>query len=135
MKPAPARVNGGATILLVEDRDDVRTVTRRMLQKCGYTVLEAGDGMEAIEISDRRQEPIQLLVTDVVMPGMSGRELAERLAPRRPGMKVLFMSGFTRDEILPEGGEATGTAFIQKPFKLDQLLAKVAEMLVGRTPC
>ena len=124
-----ARAPAGATVLLVEDRDDVRTVTRRMLQRSGHAVLEAADGEAALEIHRRHRGPIQLLITDIVMPGMSGRELAEQLAPDRPDMKILFMSGFTRDEILPHGGEGTNSGFIQKPFTIDQLLTRVAEML------
>jgi signal transduction histidine kinase/CheY-like chemotaxis protein len=126
---APARAPAGATVLLVEDRDDVRVVTRRMLQRSGHVVLEAADGEAALDLHRRHPGPIQLLITDVVMPGMSGRELVERVAPERPDMKILFMSGFTRDEILPHGGEGTNSGFIQKPFTLDQLLTRVAEML------
>jgi signal transduction histidine kinase len=88
-------------------------------------------GAEAMQLSTARGGPIQLLVTDVVMPGMSGRELAERLGPTRPEMKILFMSGFTRDEILPDGGEGTNTAFLQKPFTLEQLVSRVGEMVRG----
>jgi signal transduction histidine kinase/CheY-like chemotaxis protein len=134
-KPRPAAVqgSGGATILLVEDRDDVRIVTRRMLQRCGYTVLEAADAAAALALHERHHGPVQLLITDVVMPGMSGRELAERVGPQRPDMKILFMSGFTRDEILPDGGEGTNKSFLQKPFTLDQLLTRVAEM-IGSSP-
>ena len=133
--PRPAaRGAGGATILLCEDREDVRVVTRRMLQRCGHHVLEAADGHAAMALHERHGGPIQLLITDVVMPGMSGRELAERLGPRRPDMKILFMSGFTRDEILPAGGEGTNNSFIQKPFTLDQLIARVNEMLGGAAP-
>jgi DNA-binding response OmpR family regulator len=115
--------------MLVEDREDVRVVTRRMLQRSGYTVLEAADGEAALELHGRHDGSIQLLITVVVMPRLSGRELAERLAPERPDMKVLFMSGFTRDEILPDGGEGTNSSFLQKPFTLDQLMTRVAEML------
>src|SRR5205823_7287843 len=100
----PRAVAGGSeTILLVEDEDLVRGLARQILELCGYVVLEAAQGEEAILLSRAYAGPIQLMVTDVVMPHMSGRELAARLAELRPAMKVLYMSGYTDDAILRHG--------------------------------
>jgi PAS domain S-box-containing protein len=117
------------TILLVEDALRVRAVVREILEMSGYHVLEARHGAEALEISQRHQGPIHLMVTDVVMPQMSGRELAQRLAPVRPDMKVLYMSGYTDDAIVRHGVLGAGMAFLSKPFTPDALAAKVREVL------
>jgi CheY-like chemotaxis protein len=117
------------TILLVEDALRVRAVVREILEMSGYHVLEARHGAEALEISERHQGPIHLMVTDVVMPQMSGRELAQRLAPVRPDMKVLYMSGYTDDAIVRHGVLGAGMAFLSKPFTPDALAAKVREVL------
>jgi DNA-binding response OmpR family regulator len=95
----------------------------------GYHVLEARHGADALEISGRHQGPIHLMVTDVVMPQMSGRELAQRLAPLRPDMRVLYMSGYTDDAIVRHGVLGAGMAFLSKPFTPDALAAKVREVL------
>ena len=95
----------------------------------GYNVLEARHGAEALEISDRHQGPIHLMVTDVVMPQMSGRELAQRLQPIRPDMRVLYMSGYTDDAIVRHGVLGAGMAFLSKPFTPDALALKVREVL------
>jgi two-component system, cell cycle sensor histidine kinase and response regulator CckA len=97
----------------------------------GYVVLEARQGAEALEISHRHAGAIHLLVTDVVMPQMSGRELAQRLATLRPEMKVLYMSGYTDDAIVRHGVLASGIAFLSKPFTPDALALKVREVLDG----
>ncbi len=117
------------TILLVEDALRVRAVVREILEMNGYHVLEARHGAEALEISERHQGPIHIMVTDVVMPQMSGRELAQRLAPVRPDMKVLYMSGYTDDAIVRHGVLGAGMAFLSKPFTPDALAAKVREVL------
>ncbi len=117
------------TILLVEDALRVRAVVREILEMSGYHVLEARHGAEALEISERHQGPIHIMVTDVVMPQMSGRELAQRLAPVRPDMKVLYMSGYTDDAIVRHGVLGAGMAFLSKPFTPDALAAKVREVL------
>ena len=122
----PAR---GETILLVEDALRVRAVVREILEMNGYHVLEARHGAEAIEISERHRGPIHLMVTDVVMPQMSGRELAQRLLPVRPDMRVLYMSGYTDDAIVRHGVLGAGMAFLSKPFTPDALAVKVREVL------
>ena len=128
----PREVRGGhETVLLVEDAAPVRALARRSLEACGYRVLDASDGPTALELSARHGEAIDLLVTDVVMPGMSGRELAERLAPARPGMKVLYTSGYTDDAMVRQGVLNAGVAFLQKPFVPDSLARKVREVLDG----
>jgi len=122
-------IRGAETILLVEDAARVREVVREILEMSGYHILEAQHGAEAIEISQRHQGPIDLMVTDVVMPQMSGRELAQRLAPVRPEMRVLYMSGYTDDAIVRHGVLEAGTAFLSKPFTPDALAAKVRSLL------
>src|SRR6266567_3711719 len=130
--PEPPALRGGhETVLLVEDAAPVRTLARRSLEACGYTVLDAADGPSAIELSARHAGAIAVLVTDVVMPGMSGRELAERLAPTRPEMKVLYTSGYTDDAMVRQGVLSAGVAFLQKPFVPDTLARKVRDVLDG----
>jgi two-component system cell cycle sensor histidine kinase/response regulator CckA len=126
---APAAAKGTETILLVEDEDAVRTMISRVLQGSGYRVLEACQGKEAIEVCRKHPGLIHLMVTDVIMPQMSGRELAERLATVRPEMKVLFMSGYPDKAIVHHGVLDPGTAFLQKPFTLTALENKVREVL------
>jgi nitrogen-specific signal transduction histidine kinase/ActR/RegA family two-component response regulator len=129
-KARPSTAPGGTeTILLVEDEEAVRTMVSRILQNKGYTVLEARQGVEAIEICERYHDSIHLMVTDVIMPQMSGRELAERLAPLLPDMKVLYMSGYPDNTIVQHGVLEAGTAFLQKPFTLNALELKVREVL------
>jgi PAS domain S-box-containing protein len=117
------------TILLVEDARRVREVVREILEMNGYEVLEARHGAEAIEISSRHRGTIHVMVTDVVMPEMSGRELAQRLALLRPDMRVLYMSGHTDDAIVRHGVLDAGIAFISKPFTPDALARKLRAVL------
>ena len=129
LETLPANTSGAETILLVEDEARVRELVREILEMSGYRVLEARHGAEALEISQHHDGPIHLMVTDVVMPQMSGRELAQRLAPLRPEMRVLYMSGYTDDAIVRHGVLEAGTAFLSKPFTPDALAAKVREVL------
>jgi two-component system, cell cycle sensor histidine kinase and response regulator CckA len=120
---------GTETILLVEDQDAVRCFARYVLLAGGYTVLEAGDGEEALRVARQRQGPIHLLVTDVVMPRMSGRQLADVLARERPEMRVLFVSGHADEAITRCGLPAGAGAFLQKPFGPASLARKAREVL------
>jgi PAS domain S-box-containing protein len=117
------------TILLVEDEPSVREVVHQMLTDVGYTVLEAGGPEEASKIVEMHEKPIALLLTDVVMPGANGRLLADELVALRPAMKVLYMSGYTDDIVIRQGGLQPGLAFIQKPFSRDGLTKKIRELL------
>jgi signal transduction histidine kinase/CheY-like chemotaxis protein len=125
--PKPPGAPGGTeTVLLAEDEDAVRALARLTLASGGYTVLEARDGQEALDICQREQGPVHLLVTDILMPKISGRELADRLAVSRPGLKVLFLSGYPEDAVLRQGVTA---GFLQKPFTPAVLAHKVREVL------
>ena len=120
---------GTETVLVVEDVEAVRAVTRRMLERYGYRVLEAADGEAAIRLAANSAEHIHLLLTDVVMPNVSGRDLAEVFAKRYPDSKVLFMSGYTDDAIVRHGILQEGIAYLQKPFTPDSLASKVRKVL------
>ena len=122
-------LRGTETILLVEDEETVRGLAGEVLEGNGYTVLAARHSKDAFLASGRQEGSIHLLVTDVVMPGLSGRELAERLASSRPTMKVLYISGYTDDAVVRHGVLVEGAAFLQKPFTPDMLLRKVREVL------
>ncbi|HKQ62237.1 MAG TPA: PAS domain S-box protein [Candidatus Polarisedimenticolaceae bacterium] len=126
---AAATLSGKETVILAEDEDGLRTLTRHVLQSCGYTVLEATGGSEALQLCQNHAGPIELLVTDVVMPEMSGRQLAERLQAARPGIKVLYLSGYTEDAMLRHGVQRAEAAFLQKPFTPGALARKVREVL------
>ena len=126
--PAPTP-GGSETILVVEDEMSVRKLAAEFLGSNGYRVLEAQDGGEALQVCEEHRAPIHLLMTDVVMPGMSGRELAVRLTGARPEMKVIYVSGYTDDAIVQHGVREEGTVFLQKPFSLDALARTVREAL------
>jgi two-component system cell cycle sensor histidine kinase/response regulator CckA len=124
---------GGETVLIVEDDDALRTVACRALQQCGYEVLVACDGAEALAQCSRHEGGLHLVVTDMVMPEMSGVELAESIALRYPEVKVLLMSGYTRDETARRGIASERYAFLEKPFTPARLAARVRELLDGRS--
>jgi PAS domain S-box-containing protein len=138
-RPAPALsldavVGGSETVLLVEDEAALRSLAQEILREQGYKVLAAGSGAEALELAHSHKAPIHLLVTDVVMPGMDGRELADRLVPVHAETRCLFMSGYTDDAVVRRGVREEGVPFLQKPFTIDALALKVREVLDHPTP-
>ena len=120
---------GSETILLVEDEEAVRKLVRRTLEKQGYRLLVAASGIDAVRLAERHNGPIHLLISDVVMPQMSGRETAERLKTLRPGMHVLYVSGYTETTIVRGGKLDTGEIFLQKPFTPRSLMRQVRDLL------
>jgi PAS domain S-box-containing protein len=127
--PTTGTLEGTETILLAEDEDLLRPLARALLTKLGYRVLEANNAAAALEVARTHPGEIHLLISDVVMPGQSGLQLARQLAPTRPGMKVLFMSGYTDEAIVRHGLLDPGTNFLQKPFTPAMLTRKVREVL------
>jgi len=128
---AGADLTGEGTILLVEDEEGLRALNARGLASRGYTVLEAGNGVEAIDVLEKSAKPVDLVVSDVVMPEMDGPTLARELRIRNPGLKIIFVSGYAEDAFqksLPEHGQF---AFLPKPFTLKQLVAAVKETLAA----
>lgn len=119
------------TILLVEDEAYVRDVTREVLELCGYTVISAENADAAIRVFEEYQGVIHLLVTDVVMPGMNGRELAHRLTERCPELKAIFISGYTDNAVVRNGFRNPNTVYLQKPFTLESLTGKVRDVIDG----
>jgi CheY-like chemotaxis protein len=128
VEAAPPKA-GSEVVLVVEDDSDLRALARDILADAGYTVLDAPHGGEACLVSQRHLGPIHLMVTDVVMPRMNGRETFERVAPLHPGMKVLYMSGYADSAIWDRGMLEQGVQFLQKPFTPDGLVRKVREVL------
>jgi two-component system cell cycle sensor histidine kinase/response regulator CckA len=122
-------LRGTETVLLVEDDASLRALAVHVLESCGYTVSEASDGKVALEISRQPNSHIHLLLTDVVMPGISGRVLAEQLLAQFPHLKVLYMSGYTGQTIGAHGVLAEGSHFLPKPFTREALARKVREVL------
>ncbi len=128
-KPRDAAPRGAETILLVEDDDDVRSLVRGILEARGYSVIEAARAAEALDLCRKHEGEIHLMLSDVVMPETGGRDLALQLAPLRPAMKVLFMSGYTDDAIVRHGVLEPGIAFLSKPFTADELSRKLRDVL------
>jgi CheY-like chemotaxis protein len=132
----PARglpLRGSETVLLVEDDESLRQLATRVLREAGYVVLDARTPTEAVLTGTHYAGSIDLLLTDVVMPQMSGRTVAELLTTQRPALAVLYMSGYTDDDVVRRGVLATDTEFLQKPFTPDQLLQQVRAAIKGRT--
>jgi two-component system cell cycle sensor histidine kinase/response regulator CckA len=127
--PAVEAGPGTETILLVEDNAHVRELVRQILATSGYTVLVAGGADEALLLEDRFSGPIDLVLSDVVMPGLSGRELYAELKARRPSLCVLFMSGYTEDIVADRDALGTGAGFLSKPFTREQLRAALRALL------
>jgi PAS domain S-box-containing protein len=135
--PAAAELHmpgGSETVLVAEDEDGVRWIERLVLASCGYAVLEARDAEEALRLAGRHAGPLHLLVTDVVMPGLDGRQLADRLAAQVPGLRVLFVSGYAGKAVLARGVTEEGAGFLQKPFTPIALARKVREVLDAPAP-
>jgi len=134
LQEAPMPARGWETILLVEDEASLRALAREILEKHGYRVIEAASAEHAIEIAQGLAEPIQLLVTDIVLPGMNGRALAEAMLTARPELRVLYMSGYTDDVIARRGVLESGTLLLEKPFTARALLERVRTALRERDP-
>jgi hypothetical protein len=122
-------VGGSGIVMIVEDEPAVRRLAKDVLVTAGYTVLEASNGKEALELSEAHDEPLHLLLTDVVMPGMNGRDLARRMLETRPGLRVLFTSGYTDLTVVEEALADPRTAFLQKPFSPPRLTQAVRDLL------
>ena len=120
------------TILLVDDEQSVRSIVMKILQRAKYKVLEAESGEAALKISDSHPEKIDLLISDMYMPGLRGPEVAKALAPKRPGLRILFMSGYADHD--SRSGVPSGANFLNKPFSGKELAAKVEEVLKAPAP-
>ena len=127
--PVAAPAAGNETVVLAEDERLVRVLAQKVLERAGYRVLVAAGGAEALALAERNDGPIHLLLTDVVMPEMTGRELARRLTSLRPGLRVLYMSGYADEAVAQHGVLDPGTAFLQKPFTPEALAKKVRGVL------
>ncbi len=125
------RWGAGRTILVAEDEDGVRRVFERVLGRAGFRVLSASDGAAALELADASEDPIDLLVTDMMLPGMSGLEVSEAFSRRRPGVPVLYSSGYSEEDLTRKLSTRPGLSYLEKPFQVDQLLDAVAAALNG----
>ena len=132
--PAPQQLQGSETILVVEDNDLVRDMTSEALRQYGYTVIEAPGGEKALSIIREYPQKIDLLLTDVVMPGLNGRELADQILAVKPGIRVLFMSGYADNAIVQYGVLNPGFDFIEKPFSPELLADKLRRVLSPDLP-
>jgi len=131
--PIVEAFRGAETILLVEDADALRKLTHMLLEQHGYRVLVAANGAAALQLVEEQPERINLLLTDVIMPGLNGRALAGRLELLQPGLKILYMSGYTDDAIMDHGVLESGTHLLHKPFSEENLIRKVREVLDADT--
>jgi two-component system, cell cycle sensor histidine kinase and response regulator CckA len=120
---------GSRTVLVAEDEPGVRSPVRRILAAHGYRVLEAEDGAAALRIAEGHEGAIDLLLTDVVMPGMNGGELAHRMRSVRTGIRVVFMSGYSSEAVATHGVLSPGAAFLQKPFTIEELVDRLRDAL------
>jgi two-component system, cell cycle sensor histidine kinase and response regulator CckA len=123
------RYTGGETILLVEDDPGVRDLTSAVLKEQGYKVISAENGMDALQLYDKTADKPNLLLTDVIMPGMSGRQLADKLLVKNPAIKVVYFSGYTEDGIVHHGVLDSEANFIHKPFSHATLIRKIRDVL------
>ena len=123
--PSPAM----PVILVVDDDRGVREVAARVLERAGYRVLQAGEGIEALQVARAHTGPLHLVLTDVVMPGMNGRELGQRMSEERPETRLLYMSAYTEDEVILRGIRVADVSFLSKPFTLDGLQSAVRDAL------
>ena len=119
---------GGVTVLVVEDEPALRRLAVTMLEEHGYNVLQAGNGLDAMAVAERHRGPLDLLITDVVMPKLSGPELAQQLRGLRPGLEVLFMSGYNDSRLVNRGVQQSKVNLLVKPFTPDQLIGRVGEL-------
>jgi CheY-like chemotaxis protein len=131
--PIVEAFRGAETILLVEDADALRKLTHMLLEQHGYRVLVAANGTAALQLVEEQPERVNLLLTDVIMPGLNGRALAGRLELLQPGLKILYMSGYTDDAIMDHGVLESGTHLLHKPFSEENLIRKVREVLDADT--
>jgi DNA-binding NtrC family response regulator len=129
LTPSTASCHGSETVLVVEDEDGVRSLITMLLTKSGYTVLEASNAEDALVLGEKRGLDVHLLITDLVLPRMNGRELAEQMTKTHPGMKTLYMSGYTDDATLKNVISESRATFLQKPFSTETLLHRVREVL------
>ncbi len=125
----PESSPGTERILLVEDDDSVRELASEILQMNGYEVIEASNGVDAISVFDAQKKPVDLVVTDLIMPQMGGRDLAKHVTPKNPDLKVLFLSGYTDSAVVRQGLLEPGSFFLQKPFTPAELAHKVRQAL------
>ncbi|MDE3164660.1 MAG: response regulator, partial [Acidobacteriota bacterium] len=130
--PAARGRRGSGTILVVEDQDAVREFASGSLRERGFQVLQAADGWEALTVASRHPEAIDVLLTDVVLPGINGRELATRLRAVRPRIRIIYTSGYDRELIAEQGVLQPGVAYLPKPFTAGEIAAKVSEVLADR---
>jgi CheY-like chemotaxis protein len=132
-EPQPESAAGTETVVVAEDDDMVRALVRVTLEASGYEVLEASSGEAALRVCEEHPGTVDVLVTDMVMPGMGGRALADRLQAARPGLRVLYVSGYAESEVIDHGEPAAETAFVQKPFTPEELALQVRS-LIDRPP-